>query len=691
MSVTFLYPLFWLGAVAIGAPIWLHLRRKAERSVVRFSAVRFLDDLPQAKSSPRRIEDPWLLLLRALAMLLLIAAFAWPYVPDRRGNEVSESRVYVLDNTLSHRAGGGFDRDRQRIADALRREPADRQIAVIELAGMPRVVADFGEPRELAIERLETLRPSFERGSYLAAFRLASSLLDKSLGASRRIELLGDNQANQWAEAATVAPFLHDVDVSLPAVDRKSLDNASVGRARPRRLYLGDKSLVVCDVSVVRTDAIRSAVIEIEVNGREVDRRTLKFADDSPLTTTISFQWEAGPRERIAGRIRIQAADDALDADDQAYFSLPEVREGRAVAVARSPFLRTALSPAVMQGRWSTRLVDDLDRLAPEDGLLDGETLVIESRFLLAPAGRELVDAYLNRERGVLLLVDHVAPPVQAYLRGHGVEFRSIVDQPVGAASFRYVQTDHPIFQPFRSQDFGNLLDVRVHRYRRLAAPAASTLVYSQHGDLLLAQTDRTQGKLLVASFGFERAETNWPLQPTFVPFLDLCLEYLRAKPALQGEFEPGEKCVWSLPDDLAGDQFVLRSGDRELLRQELPARRVEFAAPTNPGLYQVSFDGGNTIAHELSVNPNPLESELTYEDARSAVETWKTSTSTSIAGTLTPSEELSRSEIFRQTVWWWLLIGGVLFLGLELIWEMLGLSSRRAGKSNLPRSVPSS
>ena len=44
MNIAFFYPLVWLGGLAIAVPVWLHLRRRFERNVVRFSALRFLED-----------------------------------------------------------------------------------------------------------------------------------------------------------------------------------------------------------------------------------------------------------------------------------------------------------------------------------------------------------------------------------------------------------------------------------------------------------------------------------------------------------------------------------------------------------------------------------------------------------------------------------------------------------------------
>ena len=76
MPFSFLNPWFWIGALAVAAPIWLHLRRRKETNLIRFSAVRFLDDEPEPRRSPLRLRDRFLLLMRGLALLLIVATFA---------------------------------------------------------------------------------------------------------------------------------------------------------------------------------------------------------------------------------------------------------------------------------------------------------------------------------------------------------------------------------------------------------------------------------------------------------------------------------------------------------------------------------------------------------------------------------------------------------------------------------------
>ncbi len=115
MPLSFLNPWFWLGALAVAAPIWLHLRRKRETNLVEFTALRFLDDQPEPRRSPLRLRDLVLFALRVLALLSLVAAFAWPYLRGANTAPIKESRVYILDNTLSHQANDGFTRDRDRV------------------------------------------------------------------------------------------------------------------------------------------------------------------------------------------------------------------------------------------------------------------------------------------------------------------------------------------------------------------------------------------------------------------------------------------------------------------------------------------------------------------------------------------------------------------------------------------------
>src|SRR5205085_12448534 len=123
MPFAFFNPWFWLGALAVAARIWLHLRRKTQRDIVQFSALRFLEDQPEPRRSPMRLRNLVLFALRSLALLLIVAAFSWPYLRKADTVPIKESRVYVLDNTLSHQANNGFTKDRDRLLTEIGKAP----------------------------------------------------------------------------------------------------------------------------------------------------------------------------------------------------------------------------------------------------------------------------------------------------------------------------------------------------------------------------------------------------------------------------------------------------------------------------------------------------------------------------------------------------------------------------------------
>src|SRR5260221_19676 len=361
MLFSFLNPWLWLGALALGAPIWLHLRRKRESNVVQFSTLRFLEDQAQPKQSPLRLRYILLFALRALALLLIVAAFAWPYLRGADAAPIKESRVYILDNTLSHQANNGFGRDRDRIVKEVGEAGANMQIAVVELTSNPRVVVGFGEDRGAALQTLKKLEASFQRGSYLAAFRQANSLLADSLGAQRRIVFLGDNQDNQWHENVNTPPFLRDAQIDLPKTATPRLPNLSLSEARAQRIFLGDKSLITFTVKLRHQGEAKTANVVLRANDQVILNRAVEL-EKQPETIMLQAQWEADPGSWLRGEAVVDGTPDALAADNRVFFSLGPVVEGKVALLAQSSYLRLALSPEVIRGPWGLRASEPADQ-----------------------------------------------------------------------------------------------------------------------------------------------------------------------------------------------------------------------------------------------------------------------------------------------------------------------------------------
>jgi hypothetical protein len=671
MPFSFVNPWLWLGVLAIAAPLWLHLRRKKETSIVYFSALRFLEDQPEPRKSPLRLRDFILLSIRILALLLIVCALAWPYIRQADTTLVKESRVYILDNTLSYQAGDGFIRSRSRISDALARNKADTQVAVVELSAAPRVLVAFGDDPQSARRKLEELQPSFQRGSYLAAFRQAGALLANSLGEHKRIVFFGDNQQNQWNENVNTPPFLRDVQLDLPKTASSMLPNLSLSEPRVQRIFLGEKSLINFTAKLSHAGEAQNANVILQANGQVIFNKAIDLREQSS-TILLQAQWEAEPSTWLRGEIAIQGTPDALLGDNRAFFSLAPVQEGNVVLLAQSQYLRIALSPEIMRGQWATRPLDPTTLAAELASSNDADVLCIESNFLQSGDARKLVWRYLTNGRGVVLLVNRVTPSIKSHLQELGFDAEDMVQADQNSvAKFQFVSFNHAIFHPFLSSDYGNLMDIKVSKYAPLKANQALPLLFSEHGTPLFFQGTKFPGKFFVTAFGLDREQTTWPVHQTFIPFLDLMLQAARADDQTPTSFEPGEVAMIPLPTNPGTREAVLANEGQEFGRGAVENGKIQLRMPEKPGLYTLTLDNATKVEKIFNVNPSPKESELVYAESAETANMWRINNNISTGSktsVFAPRPKVSLRAILQQRVWWWMMLGGLLALILEMV-----------------------
>ena len=616
--MNFLSPWFWLGLVALAAPLYLHLRRRDREDIVPFAALRFLDDQPTVRQAPLQLRQLLLLLLRALAVLLVVAAFARPFFTpaDQRA---TASTVYLLDNTFSRQADPRWNEDKRFIARALRAAGPREQSAVIELAGQPRVLSGWGDTPGHAAELVENLPPTHQRGAFLAGLRLANSLLQQSLGARKSLVFLSDSQQNQWEETTGTAPFLTPGTVTMPDTagqPPKPRENLALSKARVQRFFAGEKCIMQFVCEVRHEGLTADPTVTLSVNGQEILRRVLDLRG-APPSILLSAQWEADPSQWLDGIVTADTAGDALADDNSAHFACAPLREGKVTLLTNSPYLRAALGADVSRGKWAGRIL-------PPDGLAaalaapatdDADVLLLDASYLASNQARGLVERYFNGGRGVFIAVDRQTTLIDGALRQYGFTPRTNVPEVVvePPAPFRFFSQDSPVFAPFKVADLGNLLEAHLQKYQPLTASAAKPILFAPNGDAVLFEGLHGSGRLLVAGFGFDREHTDLVVHPTFLPFLDQALQSLRPQPALAASLEPGENWLATVPSTGGPvTRLHLREGAREVGSCTLDAnRRGQIQMPDAPGNYRVTYDDGKTTEQTVSVNPAPEESEL--------------------------------------------------------------------------------
>lgn len=129
--MSFLAPLFLLGALAVAAPVVFHLIRRTTREQAPFSTLMFLKPSPPRLTRKSRIEHWLLLLLRSAVVMLLALAFARPFfrqtAAEASSPDAAKHRVILVDTSASMRRDGLWDAARSRLAAELRAAlPGDR-------------------------------------------------------------------------------------------------------------------------------------------------------------------------------------------------------------------------------------------------------------------------------------------------------------------------------------------------------------------------------------------------------------------------------------------------------------------------------------------------------------------------------------------------------------------------------------
>jgi hypothetical protein len=132
-GLSFLSPLFLIGAIAAAVPILLHLFHRKTEVVIDFPAVSLLKRAPVQLHRRRKLRELLLLALRVAALLLLALSFARPYLAGASAPSSQPLTVLAVDTSMSMTAPGQMDRARDAALRAASAAPGSHALALIRV------------------------------------------------------------------------------------------------------------------------------------------------------------------------------------------------------------------------------------------------------------------------------------------------------------------------------------------------------------------------------------------------------------------------------------------------------------------------------------------------------------------------------------------------------------------------------
>ncbi len=359
--MSLLAPLYVLGALGIGLPILLHLIRRQPKGKWLFSSLMFLQPTPPTLSRRSRLDNWPLLLLRALALLLLAAAFARPFLrgsllqPDET---IGRRIVVLLDTSASMRRGDLWKQATSKVSELLASLKPRDQLALVSFASTPALIFTFEQSTSLDLsgrqkavtEVISKLSPGWSTSNLGDALSFGADLLASDDG----IGTIVDSEDG-------VQPKADESPLHLVVIS--DLQASGESNLASLQSYAWPKSVKV-EPQVVSPSQNTNAWITIlkpqdEQSGEDIanDAESNTSPNTSPNTSASGGGSVASGRRT---RVRVSNASDSTGSD---FFLVWETADGKTMDSTRTP---------VNIGPGQSRIVQMVE---PEDSILNAEMM----------------------------------------------------------------------------------------------------------------------------------------------------------------------------------------------------------------------------------------------------------------------------------------------------------------------------
>jgi hypothetical protein len=638
--MNWLFPGFLAGAALIALPVVLHFLRHRQNVVVRFPSLRFLAETARRDTRRHQLLRWLTLLLRCLAIALVCGAFARPFWESPAAHR--QLMVVALDNSMSMQTAGRWEKLQGwalKQVDDLR--PGD-QAALLVMNPAPVWLVPLTDDLDRVRATLKNARPGYEKTRYAGALQMAGETLATHPGATKTLVWLADEQRTGWRGV--------DFARTLPAGVKTRFADAAPEPARQAAITSLQWSLnqpgLEGNVRLF-TPLQEDRHFTVSADGRVLAEKTVTLHNgDNPISLPFT------PATNAAG-FRVAMDPDDLPADDAAW--IPAAKPAADVvlldAVPAPDFLAHALNSTETLGSAAVK-----SEPLPEKNWPANAVVVLRGDTAFSPPQVTELNRFFDAGGALWIFMDGSAAQLD-WLKQHGIAAtgRKYAEE---AWHLQDWDPDHPMLAAFAGQSLLPLLSVEFHQGFNLAGDQLAPVADWPDGQPALAEWADGNHRLLLAGFPLTRAATDWPTQPSLVPFVHQTARWLGAFAAKHDDWRVGD----TIP--LPAATGTWRWLDGPVAEKDRPA--AGSVRPAAPGLYE--FDGGgarqvfavNTPAEESDLAPWPKPEQFAALESKDNSDT----RSENQMGIPLLSSETAENQ---QRLWWWILAGCGLILLAEL------------------------
>jgi hypothetical protein len=515
--MSFLNPLYLVGAALIALPIVLHLLRRDVAPPVPFTAVRLLVKTTVDRSRRHRLRDLLLLAARVCALLLLAGSFARPYLAGAA--PTGRTTVVAVDRSFSMATAARLERARTLAREAIDNAAGDR-IAVIAFDDRADLLAAPG-PAADARAAVAAIETGFGATRYAAALDKGAEILANEPGG--RIVVVSDLQRSGFDVSGAVLPEGIELvvrDAGVPVVNL-SVSHVTLDPVRRRA------------VATIRNQgaAARATDVRATFGAHPVIARRVTI----PANEAVEVPFDA-PADAASLRVAVDDAD-GYAADNQ-RFGVAETRALPRILIAAGGsgssagfYLSRALQADAEEGpEFDVRTVTGAALAAmPVAQVREHAVVVILSTLGLDRRAGESLRAHLAGGGGIFVAA---GSEVDAAVLSTLLEWQPVLAPQEARQAGVMAATDlrHPVFRPFDAvaANFGQVAFDKAWRID--AGDGWRVVARYTTGTAALAERSGP-GRVLLFTSDVDRRWNDFPLHPSFVPFTQEVTRYLGARP----------------------------------------------------------------------------------------------------------------------------------------------------------------
>lgn len=667
----FLFPAFLWASLAIAIPIIIHLFYFRRYKKVYFSNVQFLKEVKEETSARSRLRNLLVLLMRCLAIIFLVLAFAQPFIPLSKDVSQGPRAVSIyIDNSFSMSALSEelplLQLAKKRALEVIEAYSAEDRFQIL--------TNDF-EGRHQRLVGQDDARTLVEEIAISPAVRNLSQVSDRQ---KQVLELSGmENQVSYWltdfqqnsSDLAAVSDTLTQINlIPLDAVQERNISIDSAWLEAPVPLFNQNNRILVQIRNWTDQEA-ENVRLSHQYAGEEKPEGLLNIPPNSAVIDTVNIT----PRQTGWHQVQLQITDYPVQFDDQLYlcFQVPEVMAVLSInEAAPNSFLNAAVS-----GIPNFR-IDQADSRGLDYSKFAGYQLIVLNGLTAYSSGLAFeLKQYADNGGNVLVFPAPNADlsSLDAFLKGFqspGVQNFNQTPRQVSQVNF-----EEFVFQDVFENRSANLkLPSTIGNFiwRRTGASTAENLLTYRDGNPFLSKFRTGQGHLYLCAAPLEETYSNLVRHAeVFVPMLYKTA--ISAGTRVQVAYTLGVDEVVSAPVTTSTADLAYRlkgAGGEFIPEQRINNSRVFLGLQreiAQAGFYDLT-DAQDRQVYQFAFNYDRRESDLRYlknADLQGALRPNMTLLDANVQANFSAVVGEQNTGI---VLWRWCLILALLFLAAEVL-----------------------